>query len=322
MNYEKYFTNSNHNSFYSEIEKFNFFMNSLAPQTLCPFAAHELFPYVFSFNKGSWFRWMKDKNAVFAQCPNPAVNLSFKVKKNSHNKIFAEVVSKKGACLAGHNIGDVFELAQANPNKLNYDLCYLNKIESLDVSIVSHSRLCRYYSKPGKVVPFSNLIPKGFCLAAYQTAYPFALSLLYDGINFNKLEGEFTADVPCTNCHNHVDMLIKTNKYAFSLALNLLEKILRFIHFPKDVLDKKIEIDAKEVQGNCLKGITSGLKVNFNLRNKRELCPAVFYSIFPYIVMLDKKVFPYWLKDNKSLDIHCPDPGAKIIYRLSLKGKL
>ncbi|MCX5698506.1 MAG: hypothetical protein NTX01_02265 [Candidatus Omnitrophica bacterium] len=320
MDHEKYFLNSIQNKNYSVLTSFNFFMNSLAPQTLCPFAAHALFPYVFSFNKGSWFRWMKEKNTVFAQCPNPAVNLTFKITKNYHNYISAEVINKKVSCLAGHKIGDVFELAEVNSNNLNYDLCYINKIESLTVSIVSHSRLCRYYSKPGRIVPFSNLAPKGFCLAAYQTAYPYALSLLYDGHNFKKLGKEFAADISCTNSPNHIDMQIKTKRNIFSPFLNLIEKILRIFHIPKDVLDKKIEINTKKPSGVCFKGINEGLKINFNLRNKNELCPAVFYSIFPYLAMLDKRIFPYWLKDSKSINIHCPDPGANIVYRLSIRG--
>lgn len=320
MNYQKYFIGSVQEGNYRELKQVDFFLKRLKPESLCPFVAHTIFPYLFSFEKGSWFRWEKSKDSVVAQCPNSESSLSFRIIRKPTGSIFAEVINQKGECLAGHKKEDVFQLEQIKRESSKSPCCYLNRINSLSFSVVSHSRLCRYYKKPGQAIPFENLVPRDFCLPAYYSAYPYALSLLYDGVDFEKLGREKSACLSCPNDKNHVRMQVRTRRNIFSPLLNFLEKTLRWLGLPKDVLDKSIKIETIGLTGNCSKNLRPGQLFNFNLYNSQELCPAVFYNLFPYLVMLNKKVFPYWTKDRRRIDIHCPDAIAKIIHRISVIG--
>lgn len=319
MNYHKYFINSNQNASYQEIERINFFMNQLDIQDLCPFAAHSIFPYIFAFKKGSWFRWEKSKNSVVAQCPNPDTCLTFKITRESSGFISVKVINQKKECYAGHKTGDMFKLSKVTFESLKFNSCDLNNIKSLSVSVVSHSKLCRYYQEPGQIVEFMNLAPSGFCLPAYYSAYTYSLSLLYDGADFEKAGREKTAELfCCLKGNDYIKMLVSTKRNIFTYILNFIEKTLRFIGYPKDVLDKAVKIEVSEVKGHCPKGLVAGHKVNFNLYNKQELCPAVFYNLFPYLCMLNRKIFPYWVKDESRIDIHCPDACADITYRINI----
>jgi uncharacterized repeat protein (TIGR04076 family) len=297
-------------------------LNRLKPETLCPFAAHILYPYFFGFQKGSWFRWSKDKNSVIAQCPNPNGGVVFCITKHPSGSISAQITKLNGSCLAGHKQGDVFELAAADLTEpVKYDYCHLNQLDNLAINVISHSKLCRYYQKPGLNIMLENLAPASFCLPVYFAAYPTALSLLYDGNNFESLNQEKISIFDCPCEQNNVKIQVGTKKNIFSYFLNLLEKILRFLGWPKDVLDKSINFQAVSLASGCPKKLQPGQITEFNLHNARELCPAVFYTIFPFLPMLSDKIFPYWTKDKKEteLDLQCPDAGAKIIYRLTIK---
>lgn len=319
MNDHKYLIASDQNKDYGELKKENFFMNRLGPEDLCPFAGHALFPYVFSFKKGSWFRWEKTKNSVTVQCPNPNCNATFRITRERSGVISAEVTGLKNACLAGHKAGDIFELSQADGPPFPRSWCGMNRIESLSVNVLSHNPLCRYCQRAGHKVAFGDLAPRGFCLPAYYVIYPFALSMLYDGVNFDKVGGEHEASLSCNNYSDRIQMKVRTQRNILSLLLNLLEKILRVIGFPKDVLDKSIKIRVAGVKGNCRMGLKTGHISNFNLRSKKEVCPAVSYTLFPFLAMMGSGIFPYWSEEKKRLDVHCPDAGADIVYRINVR---
>ncbi len=301
-----------------ELQSQNFFLNRLEPENLCPFAAHALYPYYHSFSRGSWFRWMKDKNCVFAQCPNPSVCLTFKITRNKLGNIAAEVVAKKGDCRANHFVGQIFRLAKAEGELPKYDYCRLNDSSKTSVSVVKHSRACRYYKKIGTTVAPKNYIPDGFCQPAYFKAYPDSLSLLYDGCNFKKEGRENYTEIVCPNAGKNVKIKIRTKRHIFAPLMNLADKILRLINMPREALDKNIEYDLVEVNGNCKINLKPGQKFKFNLYRRAELCPAVFYTLFPFRIMLRKEIFPYWSCDFKHIDIHCPDSNAEIVHRISI----
>jgi uncharacterized repeat protein (TIGR04076 family) len=247
--------------------------------------------------------------------------VAFKITREASGVISAKVISVKRECRAGYHTGDVFKLSLVGGEPSAGTRCYLNRIDSLSVSVVSHSRLCRYYQRPGRSVPFERLIPPGFCLPAYYAAYPYALSLLYDGVNFEKIGREHAASLTCHNSSDCIHMRVRTKRNIFSPLLNFVETVLRALGFPKDVLDKTVEIQVVGSQGNCVKDLTAGRIVYLNLYNREELCPALFHNLFPFIVMLDKRVFPYWAEERRRIDVHCPNAAADIVYRIDIKSR-
>lgn len=295
-----------------------FFLNSLKPDNLCPFAAHSLYPYFFGLKRGSWFRWSRSKDEVITQCPNPSACVAFRVKRAKDGEISATVIALKGKCLAGHQEGEIFKLAESEKNGLpQKNCCDLNSAPLL-VRVVSHSRACRYYKKPGTLVAQDKLVPQGFCLPAYFRVYPSALSLLYDGSDFAQgKNGKFN----CLACsgNNQVELKVETQRNIFSPLMNLIEKILRFVGWPKDALDKEVKITPTKINSHCPKNLELDQIFNFNLRDKSELCPAVFYNFFPYWAMLAQGIMPYWGNTaEKEIDIHCPDAGASIVHKLKI----
>lgn len=112
----------------------------MIPANLCPFAYHNLIPYIITlFNQG-WFRWVKKEkdvnkrypvsknlfedtasvnrkfpNEVLVCCPNPFVSVVFAVGLNITNRkktITLRILNKKGSCFMGHNEGDKFEISE------------------------------------------------------------------------------------------------------------------------------------------------------------------------------------------------------------------
>lgn len=300
-----------------EYERTKFFLKPLNPAGLCPFAAHSLYPYWFSFNRGSWFRWSESKDEVIAQCPHPQSAIAFKVTRGKNNIISAQVISKRGECLAGHQEGEVFNLSKLDKETVGAKVCNLNNVK-MEISVVSHNQACRYYKKPGSVIKRSKWVPAGFCLPAYYYAYPNALSLTYDGRGDKQDKKEQIDYLVCPG-NEQVKMEIKTQRNSLTPIMNLMERILRFIGRPKDAIDKEVKIKVIENM-NCPQELELNQTFNFNLHDKTEICPAVWYNFFPYLVMLSKGAFPYWSsKESQSIDVHCPDAGAEIIHRINAK---
>lgn len=313
---QRYFINHNQEN-YQELEKCDLFLNRLGPENLCPFAAHTIYPYFFSFKKGSWFRWEKHKDSVAVRCPNPDNYLSFKITRKSDKSIQAEVSSCTGTCIANHKIGERFELTDPEGAYLKHTCLNNAKLEkSLAISVYHHNRSCRYYRPPGENLPMQRLAPQGFCFMAYYTAYPYALSLLYDGRGFEDKKSERFDLTTCQNDSHHLNIEVRTQRKILAFAWNLLEKSLRAIGIPRDVLDKSIFLTVRTLEGNCPQNLKTGQIAKFNLRNNKELCPAVFYTMFPYLIMANKSIFPYWAKDKKEFCVHCPTVGGNVVYKV------
>jgi len=293
-------------------------LRTLQAPSLCPFAAHTLFPYVLSFQKGSWFRWRKDKNSVVAQCPNPDCAVIFRVQRQENGSVTATVESVTGVCQAGHKAGDIFGLDLGEETACAA-ACAANNIPETAVEILRHSPQCRYYQKPGPV-KWQQLVPPGFCLSAYAQGYPYALSLLYDGKNFAELGKEQGTTLLCPNAAAPISFQVRTRHHLLSWPLNILEKLLRRMGWPRDVIDKLVVFAIVPPPKPCPMNLRAGQKFFFNIYNRCEVCPAVFYTVFPFMLMLKQGAMPYWTKDRKSLDLHCPDAGADIVYRVSRKG--
>lgn len=320
MDYHHYFVKPDREKDYEELKNVCFFINRLNDENFCPFAAHAIFPYIFSFAKGSWFRWEKSKNSVVVQCPNPISCVAFRVTKETSGAFSAEVISIKNECRTGYKVGDVFKLSHVEDERLKGAWCYLNTIDSLSLTVVSHNRRCRYYQKPARAISFDKFTPARFCVSAYYVVYPYALSLLYDGMRSQKTwREEATVLFSCPNNSDCIQMQVTAKRNIFSPFLSFLEKALRSLGRPRDVLDKSIEIKVVRLQGSCPRNLTVGRIAQFNLFNRKELCPALFYTLFPYLVLLDRKMLPYWGRDKSSIDIHCPDAAAEIVYRLGRK---
>ena len=116
-----------------------FSIMDMIPANLCPFAYHNLNPYMITLFNHGWFRWVKKgkdvnkrypvsknlfkdssvnrkfPNEVLVCCPNPFVSVVFGVGLNITNRkktITLRILNQKGSCPMGHNEGDKFEISE------------------------------------------------------------------------------------------------------------------------------------------------------------------------------------------------------------------
>jgi len=89
-------------------------LSDLVPPGMCLDAFHVAYPYALSLLYGAKFKWMKDKDAVIAQCPNPkgAVVMEIRRKKLSavKKKILIKIIDVKGKCHMQLKKSQVFKM--------------------------------------------------------------------------------------------------------------------------------------------------------------------------------------------------------------------
>lgn len=116
-----------------------FTMEEMVPAPLCPFAYHNLIPYIITLLNNGWFRWVKRErhtntrylvskklfedssvnrafpNEVLVQCPNPRVSVVFGVGVNADGgkkTITVRLLSQNDLCPMGHKEGDNFKISE------------------------------------------------------------------------------------------------------------------------------------------------------------------------------------------------------------------
>lgn len=80
---------------------------------MCPYALHIALPYVTSLGHGAWFTWMRDKNAVIAQCPNVTAAIDVEIRRRSEagrDGYSLTIVGQQDVCPRGHKTGDTFSI--------------------------------------------------------------------------------------------------------------------------------------------------------------------------------------------------------------------
>lgn len=94
--------------YFKKNQKFQ--LGDLKPSGLCLAGFHSIIPYLHTLkNKGS-FSWMKDRNKVIAQCPNPYIRVAFEINFVAGSQFKIKIIKIKGVCPEGHKINEVFEI--------------------------------------------------------------------------------------------------------------------------------------------------------------------------------------------------------------------
>lgn len=174
-----------------------------------------------------------------------------------------------------------------------------------------HLRGCRYHRMQEEEFTENRILPKGFCVHAYRVAYPYSLSLLYDGQYYSDggSKTERSVKIRCPSCKDKVEIKIKI-RYTLPYLIRKLKvatvKLLRLIKIASEFPDRNIVIEILNVTGKCPLGIRKKQSYLFNIWNRRELCPASFYALYPILISGATEAE----KNSNDTDIsfHCPDP--------------
>lgn len=191
------------------------------------------------------------------------------------------------------------------PKKNN---CPFNLVEA-QVSVACLDKRCRYHRCLGQKYSVRELGPDNLCLAAYRAAYPYCLALLYDAAIPTE---KGSVQVKCPNSHDYITMEISKKPALPPFLLGLkrgLEKIVATVYRPLDIPDSRITIKIIDQKGNCPYQYSIGQEFHFNIWGQKEICPAGFFQIYPFLTSY---------KESPVL-ISCPDDSG-IVYQLGKTG--
>ena len=179
------------------------------------------------------------------------------------------------------------------------------------VQTAPHKRTCRYHRTQGQAFAGDAFLAKGLCPHAFRIAYPHCLSLLYDAQYplQRKATATRSVTVSCPSCDNRVEFTIRI-QYTLPLVIRKIKtaaiRTLQFLGIDGEYPDRNIILEVSQVKGKCPIGIREGQSFLFNIWNRKELCPASFYTMYP--VLIQQASFPGRPLQGEQRSVHCPDP--------------
>ncbi|MDD5109193.1 MAG: hypothetical protein PHC29_06800 [Candidatus Omnitrophica bacterium] len=185
------------------------------------------------------------------------------------------------------------------------------RVDTLKVRVKNFRNPCFFYRKCQEEFNIINMVPEGVCPDLFFGIYPQYLSLLYGGKS--KTKGQLVLSCPGTK--GKTFWVIKARKLFFWPLVNLADGLFRFIGRPKDLFDSCVEIELLRVEGICPAGYSGKVKFSFNqyshLWGRRYFCPAVFYTLYPFLISNNKQ---------DGLLLQCPADYTSITFEIAEKG--
>jgi len=162
------------------------------------------------------------------------------------------------------------------------------------IKVVGLNKRCRYHRKKGQEYSLEQISPQGLCPAFFQRAYPFCLSLLYNGHG-----GKIS--IKCPNKKYGLELEVYKKCFWPKISIMVKNKILKLIAKvcrPLDIPNENIYLKIVKTNTQCPKDYPLNKIFRFNIWNTNEICPAGFAQIFPYL---------FNLKEKEARTIPCPD---------------
>jgi uncharacterized repeat protein (TIGR04076 family) len=190
---------------------------------------------------------------------------------------------------------------------MNSSMEYCSRTAPFTICQHFEKKKCGYCKTGKEAYNEKNTVTGGFCVDAFYSVYPILLSLLYDGTFDPDLFGNELI-IKCPNANHPARIKIGFVNKKLKIVFNLIEKVFRYIGFPKDAIDKMITLEVLSKGEPCI--LTTGQKKTIKIPDIKELCPASFYSFYPMLY--------YYCKDasfdTDKLRFVCPDPKTNLIY--------
>lgn len=203
--------------------------------------------------------------------------------------------------------------------------CTLNfALDNAGLAVVGPSRRCRYHRRRQD---FSSamIFPDKLCPSAFGILYPYCLSML-SRAKFPIENGKEVCRVSCPGMPSQVEFNIFRRPYkkrAFGKIAFYFKKILNFF-MPVELLEHKVYIEVVKGSDGCPFSYNKGRIFEFNIGDKKEICPAALYSLYPfYLAFLDKNrhLEGHRQAGNLSCRMSCPDYRANIAFNLGSRAK-
>ena len=172
------------------------------------------------------------------------------------------------------------------------------------LTAIKRRKGCRYHNKDSEVFYFNQLTPDGLCMHAFHSAYSTCLSAIYADTRNN-----FEKFVMCPDVEKSIKFKIIIMKHLDIKfrVINRIKHFLALLGIPCDCQLKRVFIMVVGGLGRCPLGHKEKDMFEFNLGNKKEICPASFETLYPIIYSTDKK---------EQICVNCPSDSVSINYYL------
>lgn len=178
------------------------------------------------------------------------------------------------------------------------------------IKIADIETKCKYHKRKGIIYSSSSLSPKGMCRELFYAIYPECLSVLYNGLPVRgrlrkKGMQETIAICPAPE---GIKVRIRSEEIfppAFRILKELIEELCKKFYRAFDAPFRRVFIEVIQTNFNCPKNYKLGDIFMFNINKKDELCPAGFFTLYPYLRLLKNCNKQSGLPH--SIYVHCPD---------------
>ena len=174
------------------------------------------------------------------------------------------------------------------------------------------NKRCGYCRRGKEKYDKQGLTPGGFCVDAMSAIYPYFLALLYDAVFPQDPSVHEGILVRCPNANSPTLIRVSFKYKKLRLLLNILEKFFRYIGFPKDAIDKMMIAEIMNENEECRHRL--GRRFIFRIPDIRQLCPASFFSLYPFIHLYARGKKVSEADGQLALGLACPDPKSNINY--------
>lgn len=189
---------------------------------------------------------------------------------------------------------------------------YCTDVGSLLVCTRGFNKRCGYCRRGEEKYDKQGLTPDGFCVDAMSAIYPYFLAFLYDAQFHQGPSAREGLLVRCPNAHSPTLLRVSFKYKKLRLLLNILEKFFRRMGFPKDAIDKTMFAEIMNENKECRHRL--GGRFTFRVPDIRQLCPASFFSLYPFIHLYARGEKAKEANERLALSLACPDPKSNINY--------
>lgn len=178
------------------------------------------------------------------------------------------------------------------------------------VAVVAARKACRYH-RTGEWYPAARMTPDGLCPFAFHALYPDCLAMLSRG-RYPTEGGREVCRIRCPFAGEGVEFNISRTPRKRTLLgkLELLARKTADLFMPVELLEHGIAIEVTRAGGGCACGYREGDRFEMNIKGKGELCPAAFYSLFPFYLTAAPG------EGGVDLRIPCSDYRTNIVFSL------
>ncbi|MDD5556380.1 MAG: hypothetical protein PHN82_03915 [bacterium] len=157
-------------------------------------------------------------------------------------------------------------------------------LKDAPVHVSRVSRTCRYHRRE-RAYPLAGLTPDGLCPAAFHVLYPDCLAMLSRG-RYPIDGGRERCRLECPRPGGGVSFNVSRapRRRTMLQRLELAARKAADLFMPVELLEHGIAIDVVESFPSCPYGYREGDRFVLNLGGKNEICPAAFYSVYPFFL--------------------------------------